>query len=559
MLGIDLGTTNSLVSVWRDDKEMLIPNRYGSYLTPSAVYIGEDKIVTVGEGAIKLGEQTPNNVFRYFKRYMGTDKKYIVNGEGFTPIDFSSFVLRVLKEDAESYMGCKYTEAVISVPAYFNDQQRKATKVAAELAGLKVNRLINEPTAAAIAYGVQEKKDFSNAIILDLGGGTYDVSFLEYYCDIMEVKGTAGDVRLGGEDFTDCILDSFCKDCNISSADISHQVLLYIRSEMEKVKHRLSSEDSITVNLEVEGRSIQWSYSNDRFENDSQDILDKLRNPIERVIRDSRQSVNEIDDIVLVGGATRMPAVRKMITKMFQKFPIIHYNPDEVIGRGVGVLTGMIKRDDNLKEVVLTDVSAYSLGIEVSKFKGDCYESGYFMPIIDRNTILPVSKEEFITTIHDNQRLLSINIYQGESRRTNHNLNIGELQFDIPPLPKGDVVVGVRFTYDTSGLLEVEVCNKETNDVDKLIIKQNNTLSEEEINQKLEILQSYKINQEDKEVNIAFMEYLESCYEKYIGEKRIHIDMLAQRYENALHKLNDYELGKERHKIRLIIEELEGE
>lgn len=559
MLGIDLGTTNSLVSIWKDDEEILIPNRYGSYLTPSAVYVGKDRMVTVGEGAIKLGKQSPNNVFRYFKRYIGTDKKYIVNGQGFTAVDFSSFVLRALKEDAESYMGCTYTEAVISVPAYFNDQQRKATKIAAELAGLRVNRLINEPTAAAIAYGVQEKKDFSTAIVLDLGGGTYDVSLLEYYCDIMEVKGTAGDVRLGGEDFTDCILDSFCKEYNISLSDCTHQSKLYLRSEMEKVKHRLSAEDSITVNLKVDGRSIQWHYTNERFERDSEDILEKLRSPIERVIRDSGQSVTSIDDVVLVGGATRMPAVRKMVTKMFQKFPVIHYNPDEVIGRGVGVLTGMIKRDDNLKEVVLTDVSAYSLGIEVSKYKGNYYESGYFMPIIDRNTTLPVSREESITTIDDNQKLLAIKIYQGESRRTNHNLSIGELQFDIPPLPKGDVVVGVRFTYDTSGLLEVEVCNKDTNDVDKLIIKQNNTLSEEEINEKLEILQSYKINPEDKEVNINFMEYLESCYEKYIGEKRIHIDMLAQQYENALHRLNDYELAKERHKIRLIIEGVEEE
>ena len=370
MIGIDLGTTNSLAACFRNGKAEIIPNRLGKHLTPSVVSVDADGTVYVGETAKERGELRPLETARVFKRCMGTDKQYLLGGRKFRAEELSGLVLRSLKEDAEVYLGEKVTEAIISVPAYFNDLQRKATKQAGELAGLKVSRIINEPTAAAIAYGMDRQGKDARYLVFDLGGGTFDVSILELCGSIMEVHAIAGDNFIGGEDFTALLCTMYLEKAAIAPESLDIRTMNEVFKAAEACKCAFSENNEITMSCTVDGQMFDMHLTLTEYEKACAPLLEKLRRPIERSLRDAGVTLKDIDQIVLVGGATRLPIIRRFVTRLFGRIPGVLVDPDEAVALGAALQCGMKARDRAIREVVLTDVCPYTLGTEIVASNG---------------------------------------------------------------------------------------------------------------------------------------------------------------------------------------------
>ena len=428
IVGIDLGTTNSLISCYTDNGVVVIDNSFGEKLTPSVVSVDENGQIFVGKIAKERQITHPNDSVSLFKRNMGSKKEYKLGDKNYLPEELSSFIIRSLKEDAEKFLGEEVEEAVISVPAYFNDTQRRATKRAGELAGLKVERLINEPTAAAIAYGLHEKNSNTKFLVFDLGGGTFDVSVLEIYRNIMEVRAVGGDNYLGGEDFTKVLIEIFARENNIELPDERSKEYNIIRKQAEIAKRAFSTERVVQMKAIVEEKEYSLEISINDYEKQCELLLSRLRKPIERALSDAAIKLSEIDTIVLVGGGTKLPIIRTFVSKLFGRLPATNIDPDEVVAMGAGIQAAMKKRDKTLKEIVLTDVCPFTLGTNTSVEKpGGYYESGHFFPIIERNTIIPVSRVERLYTVRDNQKKITVEILQGESRLAKDNILLGEL------------------------------------------------------------------------------------------------------------------------------------
>jgi len=526
IIGIDLGTTNSLVGIWRDGKSQLIPNTLGALLTPSAISVDAAGTILVGQAARDRLVSEPKASIAAFKRYMGTNREFRLGTRAFRAEELSALVLRQLKADAEAFLGHPVTEAVITVPAYFNDAQRKATKAAGELAGLKVERLLNEPTAAALAYGLQEHEGERKILVLDLGGGTFDVSILEMFEGVMEVRASAGDNFLGGEDFTDAIMDRFI-------AALGEQVKIPPRSQpsdphgalrraAEVAKRGLSDSDQHEISVVVGRKSYAWTLSRDEFERLSEPLVKRIRAPIERALRDAKLHPDQISHLVLAGGATRMPLFKRLAARLFQRLPIAQINPDEVVAHGAAVQAGLKMRDTALDDVVMTDVAPFSMGIEVAnKHNGQIIDTGLYLPIIERNTVIPTSRSTQVSALRDNQRELHVNVFQGEARHVRDNIGLGRLVLALPPGPAGGNPVDVRFTYDISGLLEIETRVVSTGMVDRLVIEgQPGVLSAQEIATRLAGLAHLKIHPRDQAENQAVMARAERLYEERLGEER---------------------------------------
>ena len=375
LIGIDLGTTNSLVACFRNGKAEIIPNRLGENLTPSVVSVDSKGTVYVGRSAKERAMLHPLESVSVFKRSMGTDREYKLGDWKLRAEELSSLVLRSLKEDAESYLGEPVTDAIISVPAYFNDLQRKATKRAGELAGLNVVRIINEPTAAAIAHGMMEQND-SRYLVFDLGGGTFDVSILELYQPIMEVHAIAGDNFIGGEDFTDVLYDLFLQSAGIAPETLDLKTRSEVRKTAENCKCAFSDSNEIMMCCAIHGQMHILHLSLEEYERACAPLLDRLRKPIERSLKDAGVSLQQIDQVVLVGGATRSPVVRKFVTKLFGRIPCFGINPDEAVAIGAALQCGMKSRNKEIQEVVLTDVCPFTLGTEVMGDNGVFEEPG---------------------------------------------------------------------------------------------------------------------------------------------------------------------------------------
>lgn len=428
---------------------------------------------------------------------MGTQKTYRLGSYTLSPVELSSFVLQSLKRDAESHLGEDVSKAVISVPAYFNDKQRKATKQAAEMAGLKVERLISEPTAAAIAYGFHQEEEDTKFLVFDLGGGTFDVSILELFEGVMEVKSVAGDNFLGGEDFTSLLMNAFLQSEGLKAEELDPQKLSLLFKQAEECKKALSGNgESCTMTLKANGRVREMEVDRKRFEKLCQPLMLKLRKPIERALRDADLMVDEIDAIILIGGATRMPIIKSTVSKMFGKLPFLTIHPDEAVALGTAVQVALKERNEAVQELILTDVCPFSLGTAISKQVGyDQYSDGHFFPIIERNTPIPVSRVERLAPIADQQKTITLEVYQGESRMVENNLKLGSLKVDIPPGPAGKEEVDVRYTYDVNGLLEVEVTILSTGEKKNMLIEQSDSgLSDEEMQERMEQLASIKIH-----------------------------------------------------------------
>lgn len=536
-IGIDLGTTNSLASVFIDNRTELIPNALGHVLTPSAVGIGDDGSVLVGLPARERLDQHQGLTATAFKRWMGTPRIVNLGPRRFDAVELSAMVLRSLKADAEAFLDTAVESAVITVPAYFNQMQREATMRAASLAGLRADRLINEPTAAGLAYGLQERKDHTHFLVFDLGGGTFDVSVLGYFDGVVEVRASAGDTRLGGEDFVAVLQQMFFDGCSELSAE-QRETMLRNRAvwhAAEQAKRDLTEHEETLMRVVFAGREFAVAVSRQSFETACLPLLTRLRRPIERALGDARITPSELDEIVLVGGATRMPMIRHLATRLFQRLPLRAINPDEAIARGAAIQAALIDRNASLEEVVLTDVMPYSLGIVISERVGRREIPDRFSPIIERNSPVPVSRVANYCTTRDNQTAIRLDIRQGESPVGSENLFLGDLEIAVPQRPAGEVTVDVRFSYDASGLLAVDVEDKVGGRIaNKVILQSGDGLSDERMAEVLARLDALKVHPRDEQENVYLVARLKRLYEDHLGDTRQALQQWLAEFELAL-------------------------
>jgi len=560
IVGIDLGTTNSLIAVWQDGAARLIPNSLGEYLTPSCVSLDEDGTILVGRAARERLQTHPDRSVAAFKRHMGSDRVTRLGRRSFRPEELSALILRALKEDAEAALGVPVTEAVITVPAYFSDAQRKATRAAGQLAGLKVERLLNEPTAAALAYGMHLRDSESRFLVFDLGGGTFDVSVLDLFENVMEVRASAGDNQLGGEDVVAILVERFLREAAVPErcrADAGFMQRLAAQAELSK--RALSEAPSATMRVQDGAAEYSMTLDEAALESWCAPLLARLRDPVERALRDARLSIAELDSIVLAGGATRMPVVRRMVTRMFGRFPACEINPDEVVALGAAVQAGLKSRDAALDEVVMTDVAPYSLGLEVARrFESGAVSSGHYDPVIERNTVVPVSRVKRYWPMGDGQRRLELVVYQGEARLVKDNVKLGELRIDLEPGSIAENAVDVRFTYDANGLLQVEATLERSGETRALVIEGNpGLLSEAEIAARFAALAELKIHPRDRIENRTLLARGERLYQQLRGDVRDFLGQQVMRFEQVLESQDVRVIAPAVREFRTLLDDIE--
>ncbi|HEX8064744.1 MAG TPA: molecular chaperone HscC [Allosphingosinicella sp.] len=560
IVGIDLGTTNSAIGIWKDGEARLVPNSLGDLLTPSAVGLGDDGALLVGMAARDRQSTHPTLTATAFKRLMGTQQKVRLGRTEYSPEDLSALVLRSLKADAEASLGEPVESAIVTVPAYFNDRQRKATRRGGELAGLRVDRLINEPTAAALAHGIHDRGDRPPFLVFDLGGGTFDVSIVEIFEGIIEVRASAGDNRLGGEDFNDALVELVRPRLGAASL-IDSRLRELLRAAAERTRRALTDRESAAFEVVWEGEAYSTEVGAAEFEAASAPLLARLRDPVLRSLRDSDMRIEELGEIVLVGGATRMPAVRRTVTRMFGRFPAGSINPDHAVALGAAVQAGLKARDAALEEIRLTDVCPFTLGVDCLEYDGrGGFRAGVFSPIIERNTVIPASRVRRYSTVSDFQPMVEFGIYQGESRQVAANVKLGSLRMDVPRQPAGHVAVDCRFSYDVSGILEIDVTVPGTDIAKQIMICDDDAApSAEEVEARRKVLASLKVHPREQAANAAALSRAERCYESFIGDRREYIGRLVAGFEAVLEGQDPKSIEQSRRQLEMELNQLEGE
>lgn len=566
IVGIDLGTTHSLISVLQDGLPIPLRNALGEVLTPSAVSALGDELL-VGAAARARFSTHPGDTALSFKRDMGTNARIRLGARSFTPQELSACVLRSLKQDAEAALGVPIREAVISVPAYFDDPQRRATREAATLAGLEVRRLINEPTAAALAYGLQNRDRELRAVVLDLGGGTFDVTALEIIEGVIEIQSSAGDTRLGGNDFDRALADlAAALLLHEHGVELSGDRTLWARAleGCERAKTRLSSSSSADLFLPgltgQDGRpfDFQLRFTREEAEAAWQPLFARLQEPITRALRDARWTADRVDEVLLVGGATRMPSFVRLAAQIFGRMPLRTLPPDEAVALGAAVQAALEGREEAVEDLVVTDVAPFSLGVSISERFGSSFIDGIFSPILERGTVIPASRSRSYAPIADGQTEITLRVFQGEHSLCRDNRFLGSLRVTkIPKGAAGEKEIEVRFTYNPSGLLEVEATILETAERFAVVLEEEpGQHSPEDVEKALREMQRLKFHPRDALPNTTALARAESLFVELTGEAREHLGAAMAAFRAALQSQDAARISGTRESLNALLERM---
>lgn len=543
IIGIDLGTTNSLVGIWENGRCQLIPNAFGEYLTPSVVSFDADGTVYVGRIAKERLVTHPNDTASVFKRFMGTSKTYTLAGKEYKPEELSALVLRRLKEDAEQYLQEEVEEAVISVPAYFNDLARNATKNAGNLAGLRVERIINEPSAAALAYQQRGQMEDATLLVYDFGGGTLDVSLVECFDNIVEILAVSGDNHLGGSDFDRAIASQFLKECGLTEQMLTQEELAIVEEHAMLAKIELTEHEDTVMRVELRGQKYRMELSRLKLIQISEQLFVRMSTPVQRVLADARRDIKQIDAVVLVGGSCKMPIVQKYLSHTLGRVDVSVVNPDYMIALGVGVYAGIKERNQDIRDMLLTDICPFSLGTAVYNQA----EEGRSLNniLIERNTALPASRQTILTTVRDGQTKVRVKVYQGEAMYADDNLFLGEMEVMVPAAPKEQEKIELRYTYDINGILVVDVMVLSTGISKQLVIRnQEIRMSDQEIADKLKELEKLKIHPREDETNRELLARAEKLYCETTGALCDEVELRTCYFNNLLAKQDPYRIQR---------------
>lgn len=561
IIGIDLGTTNSLVAIMNQGRPRVLPNSLGENLTPSVVGLCNEGKLIVGKSARNRLVTHPMQTVAMFKRGMGTSQQFDLGGKSYSATELSALLLRHLREEAQAQLQTEIVEAVVSVPAYFNESQRRATKQAGELAGLKIERLVNEPTAAAIFHSMADLSQNKTVLVFDLGGGTLDVTILNQYQSVIEIIATAGNHRLGGEDLTDAVVAFFLKEHSLSQSEVDINELAQLRHHAEQIKLSLSHKESAGSHVVLRGVPRLLTLTANKLESIFELHLHRMLAVLKQAVRDAGILTTQLDEVVLVGGATRTLAVVDMVRKYCGREPLRHANPDEAIALGAALQAALKSKDQSVKDLILTDVCPHSLGVEVAnRGWGGQIQPGHFSSIIDRNVVVPCSREKRFFTVADNQTEVRLKVYQGEHRHVEKNLLLGELSVPVDPRPAGAQAIDVRFSYDINGLLEVVAKIANTGVVQsKLIHLQQDVLSDEEVVNSLERLNALKKHPRENQTNQVLLSRADRVFQLTVGQPREQLELLIRQYEFALDSQDERQIRLAVAALLPVLEQLDNE
>lgn len=532
IIGIDLGTTNSLVSVWKDGEVLIIPDTMGNIMQPSIVAADKDGKMLVSWAAKEELLKCPDSGVAGFKRTMGSGTSYTLNDKEYRSEELSAMVLQKLKNIAEDYLGETVQEAVISVPAYFDNEQRFSTKMAAQLAGIKCERILNEPSAAALAARYQNADEEEYMLVFDLGGGTLDVSIVGCFEEIIEITAISGDNKLGGRDFDECIAKYFCEKNQIDWENLNITTKTRMLHEAQNAKETLTYRKNCKLLCTIEGQEIEMELDEDLLYEISKDIFVRIRHTIEKAIRDSRLTLGDISRILLVGGSSKMPVIQKYLKKLFDREISITGDAEELVVKGVGVYTAIKTRQKGVKNMVMTDVCPFSLGTNVvaNGSPETNYEKTFIM--IERNSVLPTRVTNHFVTVEDGQEHLRFNIYQGENLDPKRNTKIGTLQVKVPPDSAGEQGATLTFTYDLNGILLVEaVTDADDKKYELMISGKLNRIDNSMLRKMKEALKNTEYVNEEEQQKKAILEMGNRLYENTSGELRKYVEGIVSYYQ----------------------------
>lgn len=516
VIGIDLGTTNSLGAYWKDGTVQLIPMERESFLLPSVVGYVEGEGFLAGAAAKERLIPYARDTAASFKRFMGTAKEYCLGGRAYTPMELSAMVLEQIKRNAEFYLKEEIEEAVITVPAYFNDRQRSDTRKAAQIAGLKVERLINEPSAAALAYRQEYGEEDRTLLVFDFGGGTLDLSYVECFDNVIEIIAVAGDNHLGGDDIDEAVSAYFCRENGLCPEELTKEEQAKLRKFAEDAKCALAQQDGVTMELDIRGKTCRAFLNSERLFEICMPLFGKIKQLFLHILEDADSRVSGIDDLIMVGGSSKLAVVKRFLRELLGKEPIVLGETDMVVARGAGIYAGIRQRKEDIRDMLLTDVCPFTLGIGVNNKANR--DKNILNPMIERNSTLPASRRDRFVTVSDYQKEIRIRIYQGEEYYVDDDVLLGELTIEVALRPAGQAWVDVQFTYDINGILHVTVENEMGQS--RQILLANQALSEEELERytpEMERILLPPIQQpENQEMLARFLDY----YENSTGRRR---------------------------------------